>query len=164
MALRSFSRNVRNAVLAGLGLVVGFLTTVENPKINHQSNLPTSNSSTLDNSNMNNNLPIISETKAITKNLPSVTFGISQASANASGFAKDYALGKALDECLFNNCFQRGYNNYMDNWYNPIRKSESELSYIQQGRFSPLREQWEANGNPCVSDEEWMRLVRNGSV
>jgi hypothetical protein len=31
MAFRTFSRNVRNAVLAGLGLVVGFLTTVEKP-------------------------------------------------------------------------------------------------------------------------------------
>lgn len=38
------------------------------------------------------------------------------------------------------------------------------MSYTQQDKMSPLRLKFESEGNPCVSNQEWLQMVRRGQV
>jgi hypothetical protein len=81
-----------------------------------------------------------------------------------AGFWRDFFLGKAADDCIFGDTCKNAYNNYKTNYYDPIRKFESEQSYIQQGKMSPLRVQYQNNGKDCVNDQTWLNMVRRGQV
>jgi hypothetical protein len=81
-----------------------------------------------------------------------------------AGFWRDFFLGKMADDCIFGDTCKNAYNNYKTNYYDPIRKYEIEQSYIQQGKLSPLRNQYQNSGNPCVNDQTWLNLVSRGKV
>jgi hypothetical protein len=105
----------------------------------------------------------VSRNEGNNSNIVALDLSGEKAQAGWQDFAMDYAKGKVVDECLFNGGCQRIADGYM-NYYNGVRKYESEMSYIQQGRKSPTRENWENSGKPCVTDNEWMRMIYNGQV
>lgn len=99
------------------------------------------------------------------KNQQEIAFNFKGEAAQAGwqDFAIDYVKGKVVDECIFNGGCQKIADGYM-NYYSNVRKHETELSHIQQRSMSPLRQEWEKSGKPCVTDNEWMRMVASGQV